>query len=93
LLERSNCLYLAVLDFLATLPEYQGQGYGSAILKWGIEKADATGSRIFLEATPEGVPLYLKYGWRHLEEVTVDYAEFGGAGVESYYMMIRDPVS
>ncbi|KAJ5319756.1 hypothetical protein PENANT_c026G03535 [Penicillium antarcticum] len=81
-----------VLDLLATLPAYQGQGYGSAILKWGIEKANASKSRIFLEATPEGVPLYLKYGWKQLEEVTMDFEPFGCDGSESFYLMMRDPL-
>ncbi|CAG8305065.1 unnamed protein product [Penicillium salamii] len=81
-----------VLDLLATLPDYQGQGYGTAMLKWGIEKADAAKSRIYLEATPEGVPVYLKYGWRHLEEVTMSYVDHGGVGEESFYLMIRDPI-
>ena len=81
----------AVLDLLATLPAYQGRGFGSAILKWGIERADTSKSRIFLEATPEGVPLYLKYGWKQLEVMTMDYRPFGGDGSESFYLMMRDP--
>ncbi|CAG8897191.1 unnamed protein product [Penicillium egyptiacum] len=82
-----------VLDLLATLPEYQGRGFGSAILKWGMEKADASQSRIFLEGTPEGVPVYLKHGWKILEEVVMDYTRFGGVGQESFFLMMRDPVS
>ncbi|KAJ5339743.1 hypothetical protein N7452_006471 [Penicillium brevicompactum] len=75
-----------------TTEEDIGLGYGAAMLKWGIEKADATKSRIYLEATPEGVPAYLKYGWKHVEDVRLDYADYGGAGVETYYIMIRDPI-
>ncbi|KAJ5053026.1 hypothetical protein NUH16_010082 [Penicillium rubens] len=82
-----------VLDLLATLPEYQGRGFGSAVLKWGMEKADASQSRIFLEGTPEGVPIYLKHGWKILEEVVMDYTQFGGVGQESFFLMMRDPVS
>ncbi|KAJ5554730.1 Acyl-CoA N-acyltransferase [Penicillium sp. DV-2018c] len=81
-----------ILDLIATLPEYQGRGFGSTVLKWGIEKADATQSRIFLEATPEGVPVYLKHGWKLLEEVTIDFASFGSEGNETFYLMMRDPV-
>ncbi|KAJ5822381.1 Acyl-CoA N-acyltransferase [Penicillium robsamsonii] len=82
-----------ILDLLATLPEYQGRGFGSAILKWGIEKADASQSRIFLEGTPEGVPLYLKHGWKIVEEVALDFTQFGSDGRESFFLMMRDPVS
>ncbi|KAJ5780096.1 Acyl-CoA N-acyltransferase [Penicillium paradoxum] len=81
-----------ILDLLATLPGYQGRGFGSAVLKWGTEKADASQSRIFLEATPEGIPLYLKHGWKILEEVTIDYAAFGSTGSESFSLMMRDPL-
>ncbi|KAJ6177672.1 hypothetical protein N7519_008133 [Penicillium mononematosum] len=84
---------LVILDLLATLPEYQGRGFGSAVLKWGMEKADASQSRIFLEGTPEGVPVYLKHGWKILEEVVMDYKQFGGVGQESFFLMMRDPVS
>ncbi|CAG8309875.1 unnamed protein product [Penicillium nalgiovense] len=82
-----------ILNLLATLPEYQGRGFGSAVLKWGMEKADASQSRIFLEGTPEGVPIYLKHGWKILEEVVMDYTQFGGVGQESFFLMMRDPVS
>jgi GNAT superfamily N-acetyltransferase len=81
-----------VLDLIATLPEFQGRGFGSAVLKWGTEKADAAQSRIFLEATPEGVPVYLKHGWKILEEVTMDYTPFESEGSETFYLMMRDPV-
>ncbi|KAE8371248.1 acyl-CoA N-acyltransferase [Aspergillus bertholletiae] len=52
-----------VLDLLAILPEYQGKGIGSKLLRWGIQQADARNARIYLEATIEGYPLYHKYGW------------------------------
>ncbi|KAJ5973131.1 Acyl-CoA N-acyltransferase [Penicillium vulpinum] len=81
-----------ILDLLATLPEYQGRGFGSAILKWGTEKADSSQSRIFIEATPEGVPIYIKHGWKILEEVVLDFTPFGNAGQESFFLMMRDPV-
>ncbi|KAJ6150635.1 Acyl-CoA N-acyltransferase [Penicillium samsonianum] len=81
-----------ILDLLATLPEYQGRGFGSAILKWGMEKADASQSRIFLEGTPEGVPIYLKHGWKIVEEVIMDYTPFGSVGQESFFLMMRDPI-
>lgn len=57
-----------------------------------MEKADASQSRIFLEGTPEGVPIYLKHGWKILEEVIMDYRLFGSVGQESFFLMMRDPV-
>ncbi|KAJ5925002.1 hypothetical protein N7454_007641 [Penicillium verhagenii] len=80
------------LDLLATLPGYQGRGVGSAILRWGINQADAVQARIYLEATPEGYPVYLKYGFKALEEITLDYEKMGSHGKEDLVLMIRDPI-
>ncbi|KAJ5113186.1 hypothetical protein N7456_001720 [Penicillium angulare] len=80
-----------MLDLLATLPSYQGRGVGSAILRWGCEKADALQVRIYLEATPEGCPLYVKHGWKVVENVDFDMSQFGAHGVDDFYLMIRDP--
>lgn len=80
-----------VLDFLATLPAHQGKGIGSMFLRWGLDKADAVQRRVYLEATPEGYPLYCKYGWRAVERVTVDFAPHGGEGSQSLVIMMRDP--
>ncbi|KAJ5805339.1 Acyl-CoA N-acyltransferase [Penicillium riverlandense] len=81
-----------ILDLLATLPSHQGRGIGSALLRWGTEKADAWQARIFLEATPEGIPVYLKHGWKIVEEVTLDLDAHGASGRETFTLMMRDPV-
>ncbi|KAJ5924000.1 GNAT family acetyltransferase [Penicillium verhagenii] len=80
-----------VLELLCVLPEYQGIGIGSAFLRWGIEKADASNARIFLEATVEGVPVYLKYGWKVVEEIQLDYTDRGGEGSQKFALMVREP--
>lgn len=63
------------------------------MLKWGTTKADAWGSRIYLEATDVGYPVYINHGFRPVEEVILDRAQFGGEGSESFVIMIRDPRS
>ncbi|KAB8239529.1 GNAT family N-acetyltransferase [Aspergillus alliaceus] len=82
-----------VLDLLATLPECQGQGVGTKLLQWGIQQADARNARIYLEATPDGLPLYQKYGWRKLEDLILDYAQYGGTGKAHFALMMREPHS
>ncbi|KAE8150916.1 acyl-CoA N-acyltransferase [Aspergillus avenaceus] len=82
-----------VLDLLATRPGHGGKGVGTTLLQWGIEYADAHNRRIYLEATVDGCPLYLKHGWRKLEEVVIDYGEFGGKGQQAFTLMMRDPHS
>ncbi|EPS28337.1 hypothetical protein PDE_03283 [Penicillium oxalicum 114-2] len=95
LLEQCRKKYLAendiVLDLLATLPSHQGQGFGSALLRWGTAKADEKQVRIFLEATVGGYPIYLKYGWKPLEEVSIDREQYGGRGRDRFILMMRDP--
>lgn len=62
-------------------------------MQWGVERADAVRSRIYLEASPEGYPLYSKFGFRVLEEACLDYASLGGAGSQRFLVMIREPQS
>lgn len=84
---------MAVLEFIATLPQHQGQGVGKALLRWGIERAEAEHRRIYLEATMEGLPVYEKSGWRALEQVDIDYTRWGGQGEQTLTLMVRDPRS
>ncbi|KAL4922371.1 acyl-CoA N-acyltransferase [Aspergillus aurantiobrunneus] len=81
-----------VLDFIATHPSFQGRGIAKALLRWGTDAADRAQKRIYLEATPEGQPVYEKSGWRALERVDIEYAPWGGEGRSELMLMLRDPV-
>ncbi|KAJ5124940.1 uncharacterized protein N7515_008765 [Penicillium bovifimosum] len=52
------------LDMLGVHPSQKGRGLGSKLLKWGLERADAEGLEVYLSASPEGRPMYEKYGFR-----------------------------
>ncbi|KAJ5112773.1 hypothetical protein N7532_000818 [Penicillium argentinense] len=80
-----------MLDLLAVLPKYQGRGLSSKLLRWGCSRADELGVRVYLEATGEGYPVYIKYGWKPVEEVSLDRSLYGAEGKESFTLMIRDP--
>ncbi|KAL4923871.1 acyl-CoA N-acyltransferase [Aspergillus undulatus] len=80
-----------VLEFIATHPTHQGRGIGKALLSWGREQADRLGKRIYLEATDEGYPVYVKSGWRALERVEIEYERWGGEGVQVLTLMVKDP--
>ncbi|GLB34348.1 putative acetyltransferase (GNAT) domain containing protein [Lyophyllum shimeji] len=80
-----------VLELLLTHPQHQGKGVGKALLDWGVRKADQKNARIYLEATPEGYPLYRKYGWRDVGELVMDFSLYGGEGDARYVVMIRKP--
>jgi hypothetical protein len=63
-------------------------------LEWGTEIADREGLKICLEATPFGLGLYEKFGFRRLKEVRHDIERFGGPR-EGYThtLMMREPKS
>lgn len=83
---------LLALDLLATLPGYQRRGIGSVMLRWGLEKADRSQCRVYLEATVAGYPVYIKHGFKAIEEISVNRASYGGRGKETFWIMIRDPI-
>jgi len=60
------------LDPLTVVPERQGQGIGSQLLKYFCNHVDKTGRAAYLETDrPENVRLYERFGWQVKEEATV----------------------
>jgi GNAT superfamily N-acetyltransferase len=49
---------------LGVHPSYQGRGLASKLLKWGLDRADAEGVEAYLSSSPEGKPVYEKYGFK-----------------------------
>ena len=75
-------LVLLVVD-----PARQEEGIGSALLAAGLERADAEGYAVYLEATnPLNVPFYQKRGFEVRLEATLS-----DSGAHIWYM-VRDPV-
>ncbi|KAL3445907.1 acyl-CoA N-acyltransferase [Aspergillus insuetus] len=67
------CWYLAAL---VCHEEHQGRGAGGRLMRHGINEADAMQANIYLEASPPGVPVYKKFGFRELGRVVVLDGEF-----------------
>jgi GNAT superfamily N-acetyltransferase len=60
------------LQTIGTLPEAQGKGYGSALLRAMLAEADAARLPIYTETmTPSNVPLYEHFGFVVREEYRV----------------------
>ena len=60
------------LDPLTVVPERQGQGIGSQLLKYFCDHVDKMGRAAYLETDrPENVRLYERFGWQVKEEATV----------------------
>ncbi|KUJ19891.1 acyl-CoA N-acyltransferase [Mollisia scopiformis] len=60
------------LELLATLPEYQGKGAAGQLLRWGIEKSDEDGTETYLEASPDGLPIYQHFGFEEEDRLVVE---------------------
>jgi ribosomal protein S18 acetylase RimI-like enzyme len=75
---------------LATLPEYRGYGIGSALIKKGLEEGMEKGLLDFwLGSSNDGHALYEKFGFRDVESVVIDLAQYGGEGLASIRAMRR----
>ncbi|KAL2068027.1 hypothetical protein VTL71DRAFT_16125 [Oculimacula yallundae] len=60
------------LEIICTRPEYQGKGAGGKLLRWGIEKSDADRTETYLEASPDGLPIYEHLGFKEVERLVVE---------------------
>lgn len=75
---------------LATHPDHQHQGAASMLMDELIAEADRLGVEIYCEATKAGRPLYEKYGFVAVKEITFATSEYGvDLGEEHQTVMIR----
>jgi GNAT superfamily N-acetyltransferase len=75
------------LSVLSVSPESQGQGYGSALLGPGLERADRDGVGCWLETQRErNIPFYARFGFELVREAEVE------PGVR-LWLMWRPPVA
>ncbi|KAJ5549315.1 acyl-CoA N-acyltransferase [Penicillium frequentans] len=64
------------LTILSVDPRYQRQGIGSMLLGWGCEEADAHERDSFLMASPAGINLYTKFGFKAVGDVHTSTGTF-----------------
>jgi ribosomal protein S18 acetylase RimI-like enzyme len=57
---------------MVTCPEHRRKGYGSMLMKWGMDIANQMGVEVLVEASEQGIHLYKKFGLRTIEKVAVD---------------------
>ncbi|CAG9945021.1 unnamed protein product [Clonostachys rosea f. rosea IK726] len=68
-----NCWYLAAL---VCHEDYQGKGAGGLLLRYGLNRADEMGADVYLEASPPGVPIYKRFGFKEIDRVVVLDGQF-----------------
>ncbi|KAL9065781.1 MAG: hypothetical protein Q9161_008006 [Pseudevernia consocians] len=78
-----------VLLGLAVLPTHQRLGLGSLLIRKGLAAADEVGARTYLESSAVGVPLYLKHGFKQVDEILIDMRPYEGTGIASEKCMMR----
>jgi Acetyltransferase (GNAT) domain len=59
-----------------------GKGAGGMLMKWGVERANEDGVECYLDANPDGKPVYEKYGFKEIETV-----EFFDGRYEQCFML------
>ncbi|TEA18606.1 hypothetical protein C8034_v010117 [Colletotrichum sidae] len=65
-----------VLDYLTVHPDHRRKGVATALVKKGLEQADAVGIKVWVMATMAAQPMYEKLGFQHLRTVETSVAEF-----------------
>jgi len=60
------------LELVATRQEYQGKGAAEQLLRWGVQMADEEGTECYLEASPEGKPIYERFGFGERDRLVVE---------------------
>ena len=81
------------MRLLVVLPQYQGKGIGTRLLRWGLEQADQLGVKVWIDASPAGLGLYKKLGWKEFSTLEIDLKEWGGkeGEVDVTVSLIREP--
>ena len=76
---------------MAIHPDHQRRGLGTRLVEVGLQSADAAGAQAYVEASPEGYPLYLKHGWVDCDELVIDMRQHGGEAIERQKFLMREP--
>ncbi|KAI4254295.1 MAG: hypothetical protein L6R42_007256, partial [Xanthoria sp. 1 TBL-2021] len=79
------------LHLLIVLPPYQRKGLGTMLIREGLGAADRDNARTYIEASPMGLGLYKKFGWREIDDIVIDMRPHGGTGMASEKCLMREP--
>lgn len=57
-------------------PLYQRKGVGSLLMQWGCDEIDRNSLESYILASPVGVQLYRRFGFKRVGEVCMHGAKF-----------------
>lgn len=78
------------MHLLHTDPKYQGRGAGGMLTSLAIEEAARRGLPAYLESSEAAHHLYLKHGFKDLEELVTDFNSWGLKTPHRVWAMIHD---
>lgn len=78
------------MHLLHTDPKYQGRGAGRILTSRAIEEAAHRGLPAYLESSEAAHQLYLKHGFKDLEELVTDFSKWGLETPHKVWAMIHD---
>ncbi|KAL8920506.1 MAG: hypothetical protein Q9208_006256 [Pyrenodesmia sp. 3 TL-2023] len=79
------------LHLLIVLPPHQRKGLGTMLIREGLAAADRDNARTYIEASPMGLGLYRKFGWKEIDDIVIDMRPHGGTGMASEKCLMREP--
>jgi len=84
------------LNTVMVPPSKQGQGIGSALVKWMTDKADEAGLETYLSSLPAACSVYKKLGFEEVDFFEMDLSQWSkpyeGYGVFRNSEMVRQPL-
>jgi GNAT superfamily N-acetyltransferase len=86
-----DLIRLLVLSLLCVHKDYQRQGVGKALVRWGLQWAESLGLPVHLEASPEALPLYRSLGFDVVDSVVVGVEDWDGKFERRYAVMLWKP--
>ncbi|KAK3356617.1 hypothetical protein B0T25DRAFT_497272 [Lasiosphaeria hispida] len=81
------------LDYLAVHPDHQGKGVASSLVRRGMRHAERLGVPIFVLAFDVSRGLYLRLGFREVEQLLQDARPLGGHENYNTYFLVYEPSS
>ncbi|PVI01770.1 acyl-CoA N-acyltransferase [Periconia macrospinosa] len=78
------------LDTLVTDPAHHRRGAGRLLLEEGLRRVDEEGVECYLESSQVGRPLYEKFGFEPVKDISLDLRRWGG-DEEIVWTIMRRP--